>query len=329
MKPLRPQPEDLLLAPHPAVVRRVAAGPLADREAVLDDPVEVAGDDAGRPAPSHAALRHARAAAVARRAGPPRRSPATSWTRTIAAPRASPRPPWRASPRSAPTGPECRRARRPRRGGRGSSCGSSRPARAAASRRAAGSARAAARGCARRVLPKPMPGIDVDLLDAGGRARSARSARNAGHLARRRRRSAGSICMSAGVPRMCIATKPAPACGGDRAEAGRDVVDERRARPRWRPPRRRGLRRVDRDPHLAGERRARPARHARSSSRRVDRRGPGAGRLAPDVDDVCALADHLMPAGYRGLGVQVAATIEERVGGDIQHSHHSGPHLTA
>ena len=45
-------PDDLLLAADPAVVVAVAAGPLADRELVLEDPGEVAGRDAERPPPA-------------------------------------------------------------------------------------------------------------------------------------------------------------------------------------------------------------------------------------------------------------------------------------
>ena len=50
---LDPQPDDLLLAADPAVVRREAPGPLAHRQLVLHDPREVARGDPRRPLPLH------------------------------------------------------------------------------------------------------------------------------------------------------------------------------------------------------------------------------------------------------------------------------------
>src|SRR5207247_3419709 len=72
---LLPDPDDLLLAPHPTVGSGIATGALADRQSVLDDPGEVPGDDPGGPLSFHPATTLA-ACAVGR----------TSWTRTMPAP---------------------------------------------------------------------------------------------------------------------------------------------------------------------------------------------------------------------------------------------------
>src|SRR6185437_8567408 len=74
------QPDDLLLAAHPPVVDREAAGPLADGEVVLDDPGEIAGRDPRSPLALHAAGPYSRVSWTVA---------ATSWTRTIRVPATS------------------------------------------------------------------------------------------------------------------------------------------------------------------------------------------------------------------------------------------------
>src|SRR5581483_2506914 len=77
------QPDDLLLAAHLAVVARVAAGTLGDRQLVLDHPREVPGGDARRPLAPHDASSRGTSSPTRRAAWT---TGATSWTRTIAAP---------------------------------------------------------------------------------------------------------------------------------------------------------------------------------------------------------------------------------------------------
>ena len=166
------------------MVRPVAAGPLADRQAVLDDPGEVAGLDALRPLALHAARGHAatsvRASTVAR----------TSCTRTMATP-------WRAAHTTEASEPSIAVARRHRGDGRPGPArrrhaGQTRPGArprprrpapgrgrpcATARRRPASpvatmaSSRAEEGEVVRSRLAEPEARIDPDLVDAGGERR--------------------------------------------------------------------------------------------------------------------------------------------------------------
>jgi len=52
-KALGTEPEDLFLAPDPAMIGSKPPGPLAHRKLALEDPGKVAGGDASRPSPLH------------------------------------------------------------------------------------------------------------------------------------------------------------------------------------------------------------------------------------------------------------------------------------
>src|SRR5437763_3506135 len=89
---LFPDPDDLLLAPDPAVGAGVAPGTLADRQVVLDDPREVPRRDPGRPLALH---------------GAPFTPPPASWPAPWGRRRAPapPPPPGRAPRRPPPASP--------------------------------------------------------------------------------------------------------------------------------------------------------------------------------------------------------------------------------
>src|SRR6202035_2506060 len=53
----------------------------------------------------------------------------------------------------------------------------------------------------------------------------------------------------------------------------------------------------------------------------VDADGAGAGRLASDVDDRCAVGDQRQALFHSTISVQVAPAIRERVVGDVHHPH--------
>ena len=54
----------------------------------------------------------------------------------------------------------------------------------------------------------------------------------------------------------------------------------------------------------------------------VDRIGTGAGGLAADVEQVGAGGDQGEPVGDRGVGVEEAPAVGERVGRDVHDAHH-------
>ena len=56
----------------------------------------------------------------------------------------------------------------------------------------------------------------------------------------------------------------------------------------------------------------------------VDRLGAGPGRLAADVEHVGARRHQREAVGDRGVGVEEAAAVGERVGGDVHDAHHRG-----
>ena len=69
--------------------------------------------------------------------------------------------------------------------------------------------------------------------------------------------------------------------------------------------------------------------HARHFLRLGDPRGPGTGGFAPDVDDPRPLGCQEPAVGDGGLGVVVPPTVGERVGGDVEHTHHDGHEVTS
>ena len=296
---LHAQPDDLLLAPHPPVVHREAAGPLADGQVVLDHPGEVARRDAGGPLALHAAGPYSRATCTVA---------ATSWTRTMPRPRhhgRSRRGQRRLDPlrhRRAGSAPAARaqqaqealaaRARPgPRRSRRRPRPRPARAGGAAATGCGPASCRSRSRG-----RPRPRP------PRRRGRARGPLQ-----HEARaprpRRRRSGGPPAWCAASPCMCMATQPAPvAAATSHSEAEMSLT-------RLGPGGDRGLGHlgldgVDRDPDAPPGRPALASASTTGTTRASstsagDRLGPGSRRLAAHVDHVGALGHHLEPAGHR------------------------------
>jgi len=90
-------------------------------------------------------------------------------------------------------------------------------------------------------------------------------------------------------------------------------------------PRGRRVEGVDRDADALRGERAHDRHHARRLLDRGHGLGAGPGRLAPDVDDVGTVVDE--PAGLRdrGLGLEPAPAVAERVGRDVEHAPHLGP----
>jgi len=108
-------------------------------------------------------------------------------------------------------------------------------------------------------------------------------------------------------------------------EASAHVVDDDRAGLHG-GARGRSVHGVDRDADARLDERAHDRHDACGLLDRGDGLGSGPGRLAPDVDDVGAVVDE--PAGLRdrGLGLEVAPTVAERVGRDVEHAPHLGSH---
>ena len=108
---------------------------------------------------------------------------------------------------------------------------------------------------------------------------------------------------------------------------GGDVVDDRRA----------GLERRGGDgapcvvsmltgtPAVGRERARRPGSTRRSSSSAATGVGARAGRLAADVEHVGARGDQREAVRDGGVGVEEAAAVGERVGGDVDDAHHRAP----
>ena len=63
----------------------------------------------------------------------------------------------------------------------------------------------------------------------------------------------------------------------------------------------------------------------RSSSSASSTSGPGTGLHPADVEEVGALADELLGLGEEPVEVEVAALVEERVGGAVEDAHHERP----
>src|SRR6185436_7997627 len=87
--------------------------------------------------------------------------------------------------------------------------------------------------------------------------------------------------------------------------------------------------RIDRERYAArvaiGAQRLEQGQHAIELLLFGGRRGAGARRLAADVDDRGAVVEHLVGMVQRALAVGVAATVVERVRGDVEHAHHARP----
>ena len=187
-------------------------------------------------------------------------------------------------------------------------------------------------GCARRVLPKPMPGIDPDLVDAGGHGPRRPGRRGSRAPRRPRRRSAGSTCMVRGVA-LHVHRHPADAgVGGDLAQRGRHVVDERGAGGDGRVGRRR------RGGCRSRPARAAPAASTTGSTRRCSSAGstgaaPGRVDSPPTSIDSRPLRPPGQAMGDGGVGVEEAAAVGEGVGGHVDDTHDrrgaripNGPH---
>jgi hypothetical protein len=57
---------------------------------------------------------------------------------------------------------------------------------------------------------------------------------------------------------------------------------------------------------------------------RVDLGSPRSGGLPPDIDDARSVLDHLERTGDCSIERAVAATVRERIRGDIQNAHDDG-----
>ena len=100
----------------------------------------------------------------------------------------------------------------------------------------------------------------------------------------------------------------------------RDVVHELCAE-RESAPRDLGLRRVDRDRHLARQ----PLQHRHDATQLLldrDALRPGPRRLAADVHDRRSVVDHAPGRVGRDVGIEVHAAVRERVRGDVDDAHH-------
>ena len=328
------EPDQLLLAPHLAVVAREPARALGGGEPVLDDPAERARLEPLRPASLHAT-------------GPARRASRISVSN-----------PNRLGDRPHVVHPHdgCAAIERPHDGGErrvvasiGAS-GSASPLASATTRprnvlrevptstgtstRATSSSRRASRSrlCSTR-LAEADAGIGAQRL--GRDPRGARDVRAARRGSRRPRhdvvvaRARAASC--AARPACAWRRTPAPARGDDVEDvgigaAGGHVVHDRRSGLE-RGGRHRGLAGVDAHGHLglggqATRRPATPGGALRASSTGI---GTGTGRLAADVEQIGARRrPAASPCATAAIGVEVAAAVGERVGRDVDDAHHRG-----
>ena len=123
---------------------------------------------------------------------------------------------------------------------------------------------------------------------------------------------------------MCIATHPTPRDRGDVVERRGHVVHQ------GGPGLDRGFGHggvagVDRYPDVRGEG-LDHRQHPAQLLGHVDGVGAGAGRLTADVDDVGTLGHQVEPVGHRRLGIEPAATVGERIRGDVEDAHDQGSH---
>ena len=310
---LLPDPDDLLLAADGTVGPGVAAGALADRQLVLDDPGEVPGGDPGGPLALHDDRHGQQAQGLhggARRRGPapsppPGRRPTPPPPAT---PPAGRRPP-PATPPSAVT--------RPRNVLRLAPTSTGQPV-AASDRVARSRARLWAAG-----LAEPDPGVDPDLLHARVPGRRGPLHQERPHLGHHVV-VGGSLLHRPGLAPH-VHGHPAharPGRGRHRPQRRRHVVDQGRPRRHRllghrRPPG------VDRDPHVGGQ----GLDHGQHPPQLLvlrHRLGPGPGALPAHVDHVGALGDHGQAVGDGCVGIEPASAVGERVGSHVEDSHHQG-----
>ena len=327
---LLPDPDDLLLAAHLAVVGAVAAGPLAHRQPVGDHPGEVAGLDPLGPLALHRGHRRVSCSLsrsspwLADRCGgdgpwPGRRGPGPSPH-----PATSPTSPWRPNPRAdRPIGRPLGTGRR--------LAASSTPEEPLAGRadhhREAGGDQLVEVGQQGEVvldgLAEADAGVDPDLLDPGGDGRLGPVDEEGRAPRRRRRRSGGRPASSGGRP-ACASPRSRRRAGGgrDRASDGRHVVDQRGAGGDGGLGHR-GVAGVDAHPHVR-----RPAPRSTGTTRRrssasADRLGARAGstrrrrrrRRRPRRPAA-------RPWATAASWSSAAPAVGERVGGDVEHPHH-------
>ena len=221
------------------------------------------------------------------------------------------------------------RARARRRGSRRESACATRRAPPAVPRR--GEALAGARSSARlwsTVLPKPMPGIDHDLLlaESPRRARTPCALRGSAAPRPRHRRSADRPAWSWARPLMCIRQTGQPASAITSAMSGSKrsaLTSLMSAAPAARARRATSA-------FIVSTEIGTPTRPARASTTGRTRRSssssdtgsePGPRGLAADVDERRALAHQGEALRERVVGGEEAAAVGERVGGDVEHAH--------
>ena len=126
---------------------------------------------------------------------------------------------------------------------------------------------------------------------------------------------------------MCIATQPTQV-GGDLPQRGAHIVDD--GRPgRDRGPGNLGATGVDGDAGAKAVEGGDRLDHGDHTGQLlVDRHRGSArsGRLAPHVDEGRSLVHKAARLGHRGVEIDIAAAVAERVGRDVQDAHDLGDH---
>ena len=205
---------------------------------------------------------------------------------------------------------------------RGSACGWCRPAREDPCRPTRRASRAA-RGCARRSCRSRCPDRSRPRSTPAARAAVGSIEEEVRHLARPRRRSGGRAASCGGRP-ACASRPSRRRARPRRRQRGRYVVDERGARVD-RGRRDLGLAGVDENRAPTGPAPRRPAGPGRSSSATGTGSAPGRVDSPPTSTRSAPSASSGEAMGDRGVVVEVAAAVAERVRGHVHHPHHQRP----